>query len=60
VLGYNYPGDRWYADAYKLLTSRGYRPSVAPSSGGHRGILHVPFVHRKSTIAPPVSAPNPS
>ena len=23
VLGYNYPGDAWYSDAYRLLTSRG-------------------------------------
>jgi len=30
VLGYNYPGDPWYADAYKLLTSKGYRPAVEP------------------------------
>ena len=30
VLGYNYPGDPWYADAYKLLTSKGLRPAVEP------------------------------
>lgn len=29
VLGANFPGDRWYADAYKLLTERGLEP-VAP------------------------------
>ena len=23
VLGYNYPGDRWYSTAYALLTSKG-------------------------------------
>jgi outer membrane protein assembly factor BamD len=33
VLGYNYPGDRWYSDAYKLLTARGYQPAVAPRKG---------------------------
>jgi len=30
VLGANYPGDRWYARAYGLLTSKGLRPQVAP------------------------------
>lgn len=53
VLGYNYPGDAWYADAYKLLTSKGLRPAVEPSQKTGRGILH-PFRHDKSkTIAPP-------
>jgi outer membrane protein assembly factor BamD len=56
VLGYNYPGDPWYRDAYKLLTSKGYRPEVAPKAGGIRGMVHIPFVHRKSTtIAPPAT-----
>ena len=35
VLGYNYPGDRWYADAYELLTSKGLRPEVEPKAGRH-------------------------
>jgi outer membrane protein assembly factor BamD len=30
VLGANYPGERWYADAYKLLTSKGLKPVVEP------------------------------
>ena len=30
VLGHNYPGDRWYSDAYKLLTSKGLKPVVEP------------------------------
>jgi len=30
VLGYNYPGDRWYEEAYALLTSRGLKPSAPP------------------------------
>ena len=59
VLGYNFPGDPWYADAYKLLTSKGYRPAIEPKVGGRRGILHIPFVHRKSTtIAPPPVTPS--
>jgi len=56
VLGYNFPGDPWYGVAYKLLTSKGYRPQVEPTAGGKRGFMHIPFVHRKSTtIAPPQS-----
>ena len=57
VLGFNYPGDPWYADAYKLLTSRGYRPAVEPKPGGRRGILHIPFVHHGTAVAPPAAAP---
>ncbi len=34
VLGYNYPGNRWYQDAYVLLTNEGARPEVEP--GGAR------------------------
>ncbi len=33
VLGFNYPGDIWYRDAYKLLTSKGLRPPTAPTAG---------------------------
>jgi outer membrane protein assembly factor BamD len=62
VLGYNFPGDPWYGVAYKLLTSKGYRPDVEPKRG--HSLVHIPFVHRKSTtVAPPVSpleAPAPA
>lgn len=30
VLGHNYPGSPWYAEAYALLTDEGQRPDVAP------------------------------
>jgi outer membrane protein assembly factor BamD len=30
VLGHNYPGSPWYAEAYDLLTGRGAQPEVAP------------------------------
>ena len=30
VLGYNFPGDKWYSKAYALLTSKGLRPSAPP------------------------------
>ena len=32
VLGSNFPGDRWYADAYRLMTSKGLKPSVEPKA----------------------------
>jgi outer membrane protein assembly factor BamD len=32
VLGYNYPGSPWYAEAYALLTEQGQRPDVAPQA----------------------------
>jgi outer membrane protein assembly factor BamD len=59
VLGYNYPGDPWYADAYKLLTTRGFRPSVEPNPEGPHG-PHLPFFghHNKgATLPPPGEAP---
>ena len=40
VLGFNYPGDAWYADAYALLTAKGLKPEVEPK-GRRRGILHL-------------------
>src|SRR5215469_9139674 len=36
VLGFNYPGDPWYADAYKLLTNRGYRRAGHDGQPGER------------------------
>jgi outer membrane protein assembly factor BamD len=54
VLGYNYPGNVWYRDAYKLLTSKGLRPAVAPSGKADRGLLtRLPFVKDKSTTVKP-------
>jgi outer membrane protein assembly factor BamD len=35
VLGYNFPGDAWYADAYKLLTRKGLQPDIKPTHGHH-------------------------
>ncbi len=35
VLGYNYPGDRWYGDAYALLTSKGLKPTIPPKEKRH-------------------------
>ncbi|MDP3405606.1 MAG: outer membrane protein assembly factor BamD [Brevundimonas sp.] len=32
VLGFNYPGSPWYAEAYALLTEQGQRPEAAPTA----------------------------
>jgi outer membrane protein assembly factor BamD len=57
VLGHNYPGDQWYADAYRLLTSRGLRPATEPAAGGRRGVFRLPFTRDKErTIQPPEAA----
>ena len=32
VLGFNYPGSPWYAEAYALLTESGARPEAAPEA----------------------------
>jgi outer membrane protein assembly factor BamD len=61
VLGHNYPGEVWYSDAYRLLTSRGLQPAVEPSSSGRRGFLRIPFIKSKDrTIKPPVAAAPPA
>ena len=53
VLGFNYPGDPWYGDAYRLLTSKGLKPAIEPKNGG-RGLFRIPFTKDKNkTVAPP-------
>ena len=61
VLGYNYPGDIWYSDAYRLLTSKGLKPAVEPNASGKRGLLRLPFRRDKSeTVRPPVTSDAPT
>jgi outer membrane protein assembly factor BamD len=45
VLGHNFAGDQWYADAYALLTDRGLQPATAPRA---RGLLGLPFGRRQA------------
>ncbi|MGH6957127.1 MAG: outer membrane protein assembly factor BamD [Caulobacteraceae bacterium] len=54
VLGYNYPGSPWYADAYKLMMGRGVRLEGAPNPSGARG-PHFPLFghHDKNAVPPP-------
>jgi outer membrane protein assembly factor BamD len=57
VLGYNFPGDPWYADAYKLMTTKGLRPDLPPAPKQHHGLFHhaisTLIFHKSDTPAPP-------
>ena len=54
VLGFNYPGDPWYADAYAMLTAKGLRPTVEPIARARRSVFHATFVKDKTaTVTPP-------
>jgi outer membrane protein assembly factor BamD len=62
VLGFNYPGDVWYQDAYSLLTSKGLRPATAPGAQTTKASFPRFGHHKETTIAPPappaVSSPS--
>ena len=60
VLGHNYPGDVWYGDAYRLLTSKGLKPAVEPKAGGSRGLFRLPFTRDKEKTIEPPEAPDPN
>jgi outer membrane protein assembly factor BamD len=51
VLGHNYPGDRWYGLAYKLLTERGAEPERKPDPKGAKGV-EPPKEDKKSLTDP--------
>ena len=53
VLGYNYPGDVWYGDAYNLLTDQGPAPGGASRSrAASAAASRLPFARDKEkTIA---------
>jgi len=54
VLGYNFPGEPWYNDAYKLLTSNGLRPAVEPRTpGSKQNFLTRLTTNKAATLAPP-------
>ncbi len=57
VLGFNYPGDVWYSDAYAMMAGKGLRPQVAPIKVKHAGGIHLPslpFMHGKA-LKPPIT-----
>jgi len=61
VLGYNYPGDQWYQDAYGLLTSKGLKPAVTPAVVSKRSVFHAAFTKDKTrTVAPPAALDTPA
>ena len=62
VLGYNYPGDVWYRDAYNLLTDKGLRPAVEPAQSKKPSLVsRLPFVKDKdATIRPPAADAAPA
>ena len=43
VLGYNFPGDPWYDQAYRLLTAKGLRPQEVPAPERGRKLNHKLF-----------------
>ena len=55
VLGFNYPGDYWYREAYALLTSKDLRPAVTPDGKAKRR-LPLPFIRDPAKTLPPQSA----
>ena len=55
VLGFNYPGDYWYREAYALLTAKDLKPAVTPDGKAKRR-LPLPFVKDPSKTLPPQSA----
>jgi len=56
VLGYNFPGDPWYAEAYKLLTNNNLRPAVEPlKAGNKKNFIDRLTKDKDATLAPPGS-----
>jgi len=57
VLGYNFPGDAWYGDAYKLLNNAGLKPAVEPlKAGNKKNFLDRLTQDKDATLAPPGAA----
>jgi outer membrane protein assembly factor BamD len=59
VLGYNFPGDPWYAEAYKLLTANNLKPAVEPLKAGNKKNVLDRLIHDKDTTLPPPAATAP-
>ena len=56
VLGYNYPGDRWYQDAYSLMAGKGVRPAIVPVKTKHAGGIRLPSLPgRGKALKPPTT-----
>jgi outer membrane protein assembly factor BamD len=57
VLGFNYPGDRWYQDAYNLMEGKGVKPAIVPVKTKHAGGIRLPSLPgtRGTAIKPPTT-----
>ena len=58
VLGFNYPGDHWYSDAYSLMQGHGLKPQIVPIHRKRPGGIRfpsLPFTHGKA-LKPPANA----
>ncbi len=55
VLGFNYPGDVWYKDAFDMMHGKGLQPMITPVKSKHGVRLpSIPFVHHKA-LKPPTT-----
>jgi outer membrane protein assembly factor BamD len=57
VLGFNYPGDRWYTDAYNLMQGKGVTPAILPVRTKHTGGIRLPSLPslRGKALKPPTT-----
>jgi outer membrane protein assembly factor BamD len=57
VLGFNYPGDRWYQDAYNLMQGKGVKPAIVPVKAKHAGGIRLPSLPslRGKALKPPTT-----
>jgi outer membrane protein assembly factor BamD len=56
VLGYNYPGDRWYSDAYRLMASNGMRLDTPPDTHGRKGRNERKYEPKKKSALHPTQS----
>ncbi len=57
VLGFNYPGERWYTDAYSLMQGKGVTPAIIPVKSKHAGGIRLPSLPslRGKALKPPTT-----
>ena len=57
VLGFNYPGERWYTDAYNLMQGKGVAPAILPVRTKHTGGIRLPTIPmlRGKALKPPTT-----
>lgn len=63
VLGANFPGDRWYSDAFALMSDNGMKPLLEPTSGpkkrGFLGFGHFKVKPDDTTMPKPIPVQGP-